>query len=113
MKPSSPKKSRSKEVVVTEEGTIEVRLTGTTPLSFVRPGKVLTVKSYEPTEPKTTRPVVGAKFTKRAYIVFNGVTKVGRLSDKAIEKLLTVPEKCTVVKSDAVKKQLVVSFAVK
>jgi hypothetical protein len=91
---------------------IIVRVTGTTPLSFnVKPGSVLTVKKYSPSA--SNRPTVGSKFKSDAYIVFKGITKVGRLSDSAISKLQgDVPAQCVVYAVDEVKKVLSVEFKI-
>lgn len=92
--------------------TVEVRLAGTTPLSFrLSPGTVLSVKTYQPSA--NNRPTVGGKFKKSAFLVFNGVTKVGRLSPAALKKLNDKPApECTVVSVNEEKSALVVSFAV-
>jgi hypothetical protein len=87
-----------------------VRVTGTTPLSFeLSPGKRLTVKKIGPSA--KNRPTAGSKFKGTAYLLFDGVTKIGRLSDAALTKLgKNVPETCTVKDVNEAKKVLTVVF---
>ena len=89
---------------------VEVRVTGTSPLSFMlSPGRVLSIKRIEPSA--SNRPTVGGKFKKNAYLIYNGVTKVGRLSDAAVKKIsFAVPEACTVVTVDKENEILVVAI---
>lgn len=93
-----------------EDLTVKVRVTGTTPLSFeLKPGAVLTVKEYSPSA--SNRPTAGSKFKSNAFILFRGITKIGKLSDAAIEKLDgRVPDSCRVHQVDAEKKILTVEF---
>lgn len=89
---------------------MEVRVVGTTPLSFkLRPGMILDIKSYSASA--NNRPTVGGKFKNTAYLLFAGVTKVGRLSPAALKKIGSkVPDRCTVARVDAEKNVLMVSI---
>jgi hypothetical protein len=89
---------------------VELKLAGTTPLSFeLKPGAVLSVKTYQPS--RSNRPTVGGKFQSSAYLVFSGVTKVGRISPAALKKLPSPPPStCTVVSVDEEKEAVVVAF---
>jgi hypothetical protein len=89
---------------------IVVRVTGTTPLSFeLSPGTSLVVKKIGPSA--KNRPTAGSKFKTSAYLVFDGVTKIGRLSDSALKRLgKNVPDKCTVQDVSVAKKLLTVVF---
>jgi hypothetical protein len=91
---------------------VELKLSGTTPLSFeLRPGTVLSVKTYEPS--RSNRPTVGGKFQSAAFLVFNGVTKVGRISPAALKKLPNPPPPtCTVVSVDEENESVVVVFQI-
>jgi hypothetical protein len=74
------------ELTIVEGLTVKVRVTGTTLLSFaLKPGTVLVVKKYSPSA--SNRPTVGSKFKSDAFILFRGITKIGKLSDAAIKKL--------------------------
>jgi hypothetical protein len=92
------------------ESGVEIKLVGTTPLSFnLKPGAVLTVKTYEPSS--SNRPTVGGKFKSSAFLVFNGITKVGRISPAALKKLNNKPSPtCTVASVNEEKNSLVVYF---
>lgn len=89
-----------------ERDKIVVRVTGTSPLSFeVWTGMTLTIKEIAPSA--NNRPTLGAKFKTKGYLVFNGRTKVGRLSPAALKKIgETIPETCKVVQVDRGKKIL-------
>lgn len=87
-----------------------IRIVGTSPLSFdLSPGMTLTVKEFGLSA--NNRPTVGGKFKRSAYLLFNGITKVGRLSPKAeIEVGYPIPQTCKVVEVDREKKILKVLF---
>ena|SRR6266850_5850481 len=90
---------------------IVVRVVGTSPLSFsLWPGMALTVKEIAPS--LTNRPTLGGGFKSKGYLLFNGITKVGRLSPAALRALGDpVPVTCTVVRVDKDRKFLSVEFS--
>lgn len=89
-----------------ERDKIVVRIAGTSPLSFeVWKGLTLTIKEIAPSA--NNRPTLGAKFKSKAYLVFNGRTKVGRLSPATLKKIGNrIPETCKVVEVNKEKKIL-------
>jgi hypothetical protein len=92
-----------------KDGSLKV--TGTSPLSFeVNEGDVLAVRQFGPSS--HNRPTVGGGFKTHAYLIFNGITKVGRLSPKDASRLAheVVPDSCVVVEVDAVKRILKVAL---
>lgn len=91
---------------------ITVRVAGTSPLSFdLWPGATLTVKEFAPSKP--TRPTLGGGgFKTKAYLLFSGQTKVGRLTPAALTKLGGgVPPSCKVSLVDKARKLLLVEFS--
>jgi hypothetical protein len=90
--------------------SLVVRVTGTSPLSFdLWPGVTLTVKEISPSA--QNRPTLGGKFTTKGYLLFNGITKVGRLSPASLKKIGdNVPLQCKVVEVDKGRKILSVEF---
>jgi hypothetical protein len=89
---------------------VVVRVAGTSPLSFdLWPGIILTVKEILPSA--ANRPTLGGSFKSKGYLLFNGITKVGKLSPASLKKLgSTVPEQCKVVEVNKDKKVLSVEF---
>jgi hypothetical protein len=89
---------------------VVVRVSGTSPLSFdVTPGTVLTIKEIAPSA--VNRPTLGSKFKSKGYLLFKGITKLGRLSPSALAKIgESVPANCKVVQVDKAKKILAVEF---
>jgi hypothetical protein len=87
-----------------------VKVIGTSPLSFeLRPGTVLTVKEFGPAS--KTRPSIGSKFKSNAYLLFNGITKIGRLSPSTLSKLGgEIPTSCKVVEVDKARKVLLIDI---
>lgn len=92
------------------ESSTVVRVVGTSPLSFdVRLGDELTIKEVGPSA--MNRPTLGGRFKSNAYLLFKGITKVGRLSPNSVEKIGdNIPSKCKVVKIDKLKKILSVEI---
>ncbi len=89
---------------------ISVKVAGTSPLSFeLHPGDKILVKKY--VAGASHRPTSGAKYRTDAYILYRGVTKIGKLSEASLKKLGgSVPDECIVTKVDAEKKILMVCF---
>ena len=88
-----------------EKQKVVVRIAGTSPLSFeVWKGMILTIKEIPPSA--INRPTLGTKFKSTGYLVFNGITKVGRLSPAVLTKIGKVPDTCKVVLVDKEKKIL-------
>ena len=90
-----------------------LKVTGTSPLSFeVNEGDILAVRHFGPSS--YTRPTVGGGFKAQAYLIFNGITKVGRLSPKDASRLADelIPDTCVVVEVDAGKRILKVALGV-
>lgn len=88
-----------------------LKVTGTSPLSFeVNEGDILAVRQFGPSS--HTRPTVGGGFKTHAYLIFNGITKVGRLSPKDASRLAdeVIPDTCVVVEVDAEKRILKVAL---
>lgn len=78
-----------------------LKVTGTSPLSFdVNQGDILTVRQFGPSS--HTRPTVSGGFKTHAYLIFNGITKVGRLSPRDVSRLGDglIPDTCIVVEVD-------------
>jgi hypothetical protein len=90
--------------------SLVVRVAGTSPLSFdLWPGVTLTVKEISPSA--SNRPTLGSKFKAKGYLLFNGITKVGRLSPASLQKIgELVPSQCRVVEVDKDRKVLSVEF---
>ena len=82
------------------------KLIGTTPFTFhLKPGMKLEIR--EVGAASKARPSVGKTFRQRSFLVFKGVTKVGKLSDSCIDQLDgVIPVTCTVQSID-VEKQAV------
>jgi len=75
------------------------RIVGTSPLSFdIARGTWVSIRRTKP--PSISRPTVGASFKGDAFIVFKGVTKIGRLSPRDVEALGAVPNRGMVVTVD-------------
>ena len=90
---------------------VSVRVAGTSPLSFaVTEGQQLQVKEIGPSSKQ--RPTIGGKFKTSAYLIYNGIKKIGKLSEASLRKLgeATVPGTCVVEKVDSEKKILMVAF---
>ena len=89
---------------------ITSKLIGTTPFTLsLKPGMTLEIKIVGAAA--KSRPSVGKTFRQRSFLVFKGVTKVGKLSDSCIEQLEgDVPQTCTVESVDMVKKVVSVSI---
>ena len=88
-----------------------LKVTGTSPLSFeVNEGDVLAVRQFGPSS--HTRPTVGGGFKTHAYLIFNGITKVGRLSPGDASRLAdeVIPNTCVVVEGDAARRILKVAL---
>lgn len=89
-----------------ERDKVVVRVAGTSPLSFeLWTGMTLTIKEMSPSA--SNRPTIGAKFKSKGYLIFNGRTKVGRLSTATLNKIgHHIPKTCRVVQVDKEKKIL-------
>lgn len=89
---------------------VVVRVVGTSPLSFdVALGMTLKLKEIGPSS--HSRPSVGGKFKTTGYLIFNGITKVGRLSPAAQRAIgQPIPPTCVVTEVDPTKKILKVKF---
>lgn len=89
---------------------IEVRVTGTSPLSFdVIPGNILFVREFAPS--LHNRPTIGSGFKSSGYLLFHDETKVGRLSPESVSRLgKRVPKTCTVSEVNRDRKVLRVVF---
>jgi hypothetical protein len=88
-----------------------LKVAGTSPLSFeVNEGDILAVRQFGPSS--HTRPTVGGGFKTHAYLIFNGITKVGRLSPRDAARLAdeVIPDTCVVVEVDAGKRILKVAL---
>lgn len=110
---SNPHKDMKKKAAAIKQTTpIVVRVVGTSPLSFeLRIGDELSVKEIGPSA--INRPTVGGKFNSTAYLLFKGITKVGRFSPKTVEKLKNkIPRTCKVVQIDKVKKVVSVELPI-
>ena len=83
-----------------------LRVVVTSPLSFdVTVGEVLRIRQFEPSS--HNRPTVSGGFKTIAFLVFDGITKVGRLKPNDVNSLgRPVPEECTVVEVDRTRKML-------
>lgn len=101
---------KKKATTAKEDKPVIFRVAGTSPLSFeCRVGDELTVKEIGPSA--MNRPTVGSKFNSTAYLLFKGITKIGRLSPKTVEKLAgRIPKTCKVVSIDKIKKILSVEM---
>lgn len=84
-------------------GNRVVQLTGTGPLSFeLKKGAMLAIKKILPSN--SSRPTIGSGFKTSGYVVYNGITKVGRISPKDTEALDgTIPSIGKVVEVDGSK----------
>jgi hypothetical protein len=93
-----------------EDLGFSVKVIGTSPLSFeLHLGDKILVKRYISGGSKGPKP--GPKCRTDAYILYRGVTKIGKLSDTSIKKLEgNIPEECTVSKVDPEKNILMVLF---
>jgi hypothetical protein len=94
----------------TSKESVIVQVSDTSPFSFaVQVGATLIVKNYKPSS--SGRPNVRGRFTKSAYLLFNGLSKVGRLSDAAFKRIgADVPQECHVVEVEQEKNVLTVEF---
>ncbi|HEY8227071.1 MAG TPA: hypothetical protein VIG25_17480 [Pyrinomonadaceae bacterium] len=92
------------------ENPVVVDVVETSSLSFdLWPGIVLTVKAIGPSSAR--QPTLSGGFESKAYLLFNGITKVGKLSPAAIKILgEPVPAACKVIKVDKEKNILLVEF---
>lgn len=92
------------------KGGIRIKVSGTSPLSFdAIVGSILHVKEFSPSS--HSRPTLGGGFKSRAFLIFNGKTKVGRLSPANLRTLGGfIPSTCKVVEVDKARKSLVVLF---
>ena len=101
---------KAKPNVKEKASSVVVRVVGTSPLSFETPiGARLEIREIGPSS--YSRPSVGGKFKKSAYLLYRGITKVGRLSPAAVSKIgEPVPENCFAVEVNPVKKLLKVQF---
>ncbi len=90
--------------------TVIINVGGVGPLSFeLKEGAHLKVKEFSPS--KKSRPTVGSRFKKSAYLIFNGPTKVGRVSPADQKKLGDkIPKYCIVHKIEKEKNKLFVLF---
>ncbi len=92
------------------ENYVSICLTGTGPLSFeLKPLMRLAVKKYG--LGSKSRPTAGLKFKSDAYLVFNGPTKVGRISSASLKKLEEYDLSfCDVSEVDMEKNTVIVTF---
>ncbi|MCF7962596.1 MAG: hypothetical protein K9M08_17800 [Pirellula sp.] len=89
---------------------ISVKVAGTSLFSFeLNPGDKIVVKKYVARASRLS--TSGAKYRTDAYMLYRGITKVGKLSEASLKKLGgSVPDECIVTKVDAEKKILMVCF---
>ena len=92
--------------------TVIIKVCGLGPLSFdLKEGAHLKIKEYLPS--KKSRPTVSSRFKKNAYLIFNGTTKIGRISPSDQKKLGgQIPKYCIVHKIEKEKNKLFVLFNV-
>jgi len=88
-----------------------LRVKGTSPLSFdVTPGDILSIREFEPST--HTRPTLSGGFKTSAFLIFNGITKVGSLNAKDVARLgdESIPDACTVTEVNRATKVLKVEL---
>lgn len=88
-----------------------IKLLGTGPLSFeVTVGTTLAIRRYLPSTP--SRPTIGSGFKTSAFVVYKGITKVGRINPKEVEALKgEIPATCVVLEVDATRNLLIIGLA--